>query len=157
MNLERVSTRNKLSDIVEATYNHIVLLMVLVKISDEMPAEVADNFEYKNFVELPRNYLKNKIDNYLVFRVNGQSIKQQVRNKDSVDVQRKNDWSDTDGAVCAVRFNDGNILKQFQFDHQHQQMFLQPFNVDYRVLVLDSMQGDDISLIGTMIIQLRMG
>ena len=71
MNLERVSTRNKLSDIVEATYNHIVLLMVLVKISDEMPAEVADNFEYNNLVELPRNYLKNKIDNYLVFRVNG--------------------------------------------------------------------------------------
>jgi SOS-response transcriptional repressor LexA len=53
--------------------------------------------------------------------------------------------------------NDGITLKRIQFDHQRQQVLLHPFNADYRVQVVDSMQGDDISLIGTMVMQLRMG
>ncbi len=71
--------------------------------------------------------------------------------------QRKEDWNNTDGSVCAVRLNDGITFKRIQFDHQRQQVLLHPFNADYRVQVVDSMQGDDISLIGTMVMQLRMG
>jgi len=74
---------------------------------------------------------------------------------DFVEIQRKDDWSNTDGAVCAVRLNDGITLKRIQFDQQRQQVLLHPFNADYRVQVVDSMQGDDISLIGTIVMQLR--
>lgn len=154
--LERVSTKSKLSDIVEATYNHIVLLWVMAKISDKMLAEVIEDFEYNNLVELSRNYLKNKIDNYLVFRVSGQIIKQQVINNESVDAQRKKVCNNTDGAVSAFRLNDAITLKHIQFDHQRQQVLLHPFNADYRVQVLDSIQDEDISLIGTMVMQLRL-
>lgn len=72
-------------------------------------------------------------------------------------IQGKDDGSNTDGSVCAIRLNDGITLKRIQFDHQRQQVLLHPFNADYRVQVVDSMQGDDISLIGTMVMQLRMG
>jgi len=68
----------------------------------------------------------------------------------------KKDRNKTDGTVCAVRLNDGITLKRIQFDHQRQQVLLHPFNADYRVQVVDSMQGEDISLIGAMVMQLRM-
>jgi SOS-response transcriptional repressor LexA len=81
----------------------------------------------------------------------------QIMNNDIVVIQRREDWSNTDGSVCAVRLEDGITLKRIQFDHQRQQVLLHSFNADYRVQVVDSMQGDDISLIGTMVMQLRMG
>ena len=52
--------------------------------------------------------------------------------------------------------NGGITLKRIQFDLQRQQVLLHPFNADYRVQVVDSMQGDDISLIGTLVLQLRL-
>jgi len=155
--VEVVSAKDKLSDCTDSSYSRTILLPILAEISAGMPAEVTENFEHDNFVELPRIYLKDKIDNYLVFRVNGQSMEPQIMNSDIVVIQRKDDWSYTDGSVCAVRVNDGITLKRIQFDHQRQQVLLHPFNADYRVQVVDSMQGDDISLIGTMVMQLRMG
>jgi SOS-response transcriptional repressor LexA len=154
---EVVSTKSTLSDFADGTYSRTILLPVLAEISAGMPCKVEENFELDNFVELPRIYLKDKLDNYMVFRVNGQSMEPQIMNNDIVLIQRKDDWSNTDGAVCAVRVNDGITLKRIQFDHHRQQVLLHPFNAEYRVQVVDSMQGDDISLIGTMVMQLRMG
>ncbi|MDD2229602.1 MAG: S24 family peptidase [Candidatus Cloacimonetes bacterium] len=155
--VEVVSAKGKLSDSADGTYSRTILLPILAEISAGMPAKVAENFELDNFVELPRIYLKDKIDNYMVFRVNGHSMEPQIMNNDIVVIQRKDDWINTDGAVCAVRVNDGITLKRIQFDHQRQQVLLHPFNAEYRVQVVDSMQGDDLSLIGTMVMQLRMG
>jgi SOS-response transcriptional repressor LexA len=94
-------------------------------------------------MELTLIYLKDKLDNYMVFGVNGHTMKPQIMNNDIVVIQRKEDWSNTDGAVCAVRVNDGITLKRMQFDHQRQQVLLHPFNAEYRVQVIDSLQGDD--------------
>lgn len=71
-------------------------------------------------------------------------------------IPRKQDWSNTDGTVRAVRSNDGITLKRIQFDHQRLHVLLHSFNTDYRVQVFDSFQGDNISLIGTMVMQWRM-
>ncbi|HQH50326.1 MAG TPA: hypothetical protein PLA08_02850 [Candidatus Cloacimonadota bacterium] len=43
--------------------------------------------------------------------------------------------------------NDGITMKCIQFYHQRQQVLLHTFNTDYHVQVVDSVQGDDISLI----------
>lgn len=155
--VEVVSANGKLSDCGNSSYNRTVLLPILAEISAGMPAEAIESFEYDNFVELPRIYLKDHLDNYMVLRVNGHSMEPQIMHSDIVVIQRKEDWSNTDGAVCAVRLNDGITLKRIQFDHQRQQVLLHPFNADYRVQVVDSMQGEYISLIGTMVMQLRMG
>jgi len=154
--VEVVSAKSKLSDCGNGSYNCTVLLPILAEISAGMPAEAMEDFEYNNFVELPRIYLKDHLDNYMVFRVNGHSMEPQIMHSDIVVIQRKDDWSNTDNSVCAVRLNGGITLKRIQFDHQRQQVLLHPFNADYRVQVVDSMQGDDISLIGTMVMQLRM-
>jgi len=154
--LEVVSAKDRLSDCGNDSYNRTVLLPILAEISAGMPAEAMEDFEYDNFVELPRIYLKDHLDNYMVFRVNGHSMEPQIMHSDIVVIQRKDDWSNTDNSVCAVRLNGGITLKRIQFDLQRQQVLLHPFNADYRVQVVDSMQGDDISLIGTMVMQLRM-
>ena len=39
------------------------MMPLMAEISAGMPAEVTENFEYDNFVELPRIYLNDKIDN----------------------------------------------------------------------------------------------
>lgn len=111
----------------------------------------------QTYDEFPRNNLMGKFEDYTTFSVNRQSIEPQIMNNDIVVIQRKDDWSNTDGSVYAVRLNDGITLKSIQFDHQRQQVLLHPFNADYRVQVVDSMQGEYISLIGTMVMQLRMG
>ena len=80
----------------------------------------------------------------------------QIMKNDIVVIQRKDDWSNTDGAVCAVRLNDGITLKRIQFDQQRQQVLLHPFNADYRVLVVDSMQVENISLLGNMMMHLML-
>ncbi|MFA6910994.1 MAG: S24 family peptidase [Candidatus Cloacimonadaceae bacterium] len=131
--VEVVSAKSKLTDCTDSTYSRTILLPVVAEISVEMPAEVTENFEHDNFVELPRIYLKDKIDNYMVFRVNGQSMEPQIMHNDIVVIQRKDNWSNTDGSVCAVRLNDGITLKRIQFDHQRHQVLAHPFNADYRV------------------------
>lgn len=80
----------------------------------------------------------------------------QIMNSDIVVIQRKDDWSNTDDFVSAVRLNEGLTLKLAQFDQLCQQVLLHPFNADYRVQVVDSMQGDDISMVGIMVMQLKM-
>ena len=106
--------------------------------------------------EYPQIYLNDKLDNYMVFRGNGQSMEPQIIHNDIVVIQRREDWSNTDGAACAVRLNDGITLKRIQFDHQRQQVLLHPLNAEYRVQVIDSLQGDDQILIGTIFLQLRL-
>jgi SOS-response transcriptional repressor LexA len=54
----------------------------------------------------------------------------EVMHNDIVVIPRKQDWSNTDGVVRAVRSNDGITLKRIQFNHQGQQMLLHPFNAN---------------------------
>ena len=53
------------------------------------------------------------------------------------------------------RADDGLTIKKVQIDHHRQQIILQPFNIDYPVLVLDSDWNYGAFLIGTIALQLR--
>ncbi|HNV66993.1 MAG TPA: S24 family peptidase [Candidatus Syntrophosphaera sp.] len=99
---------------------------LIAKISAGMPAKAAEDYEHDNFVGLLRIYLKDKLDNYMVFRVNGQSMEPKVMNNNIVAILRKDDWSNTDGSVCAVGLNNGITLKRIQVDHQRQQVLFHP-------------------------------
>ena len=52
--IEMVSAKGKPSDGGNGSYNHMLLLPILTEISAEITAKVIDDFEYDNFVELPR-------------------------------------------------------------------------------------------------------
>ena len=57
--------------------------------------------------------------------------------------------------IAVVRTDDGLTIKKVQIDHHRQQIILQPFNIDYPVLVLDSDWNYGAFLIGTIALQLR--
>lgn len=64
-------------------------------------------------------------------------------------------WELANNQVAAVRISDGVTLKKVQIDDQRQQTILQPFSIDFPILILDSDWNSDPSLISTIEFQLR--
>lgn len=140
---------------IDNTYLRTAMFPVAAEISAGDPIPVPENFEFAQHIEIPRTYLKENPDQYIVFRVNGKSMEPIIQNNDIVVIQRCYDWSGVDGAVCAVRYEGAITLKRVQFDHKRQEVLLQPFNLDFRVQVIDSLQSETLFLIGTIALQLR--
>ncbi len=82
--VEEVSAKGELSDGGNGSYNRAVLLPILTEISAGILVEAIEDFEYDNFVELPRIYFKSYLNNYIVFSVNGNSMELQVMHSDIV-------------------------------------------------------------------------
>jgi SOS-response transcriptional repressor LexA len=145
----------KVTDSIEDVYMRTNYLPVSADISAGDPIPVPENFEFAEHIEIPKSYLREKGAQYLAFRVNGKSMEPAIQNNDMVVIKRCYDWSGTDGMVCAVRFEGSITLKRVQFDPKRQEIILQPLNSDFRVLVLDSLQSEALSLIGTIAILVR--
>ncbi len=145
----------KLTDSIDDVYMRTNYLPVSADISAGDPIPVPENFEYAEHIEIPKSYFREKGAQYLAFRVNGKSMEPTIQNNDMVVIKRCYDWSGTDGMVCAVRYEGGITLKRVQFDHKRQEIILQPLNSDFRVMVLDSVQSEELSLIGTIAILVR--
>jgi SOS-response transcriptional repressor LexA len=116
---------------------------------------VPDDYEFLQNVEIPKAFLKNDPDKYLVFRVNGRSMEPLIHNADVVVIRSTPMWDDGDNKVCAVRTDEGITLKKVIIDHKMERIILQPFNMDFSVLIIDSDQTSEVSLIGVMSLQLR--
>ena len=78
-----------------------------------------------------------------------------IQHQDIVVIKSDQSWEDADEKIAVVRTDDGLTIKKVQMDHHRQQIILQPFNIDYPVLVLDSDWYYGAFLIGTIALQLR--
>ena len=78
-----------------------------------------------------------------------------IQHQDIVVIKSDLSWDNADGKIAVVRTYDGLTIKKVQIDHNRQQIILQPFNIDYPVLVLDSDWNYGAFLIGTIALQLR--
>jgi SOS-response transcriptional repressor LexA len=150
-----VKVETKKAKSIDDTYLRTAMFPVSAEISAGEPIPVPENFEFAQHIEIPRSYLKEKPDQYMVFRVNGKSMEPVIQNNDIVVIQRCYDWSGVDGMVCAVRFEGAITLKRVQFVPKRQEVLLQPFNLDFQVQVLDSLQSEQLFLIGTIALQVR--
>jgi len=79
-----------------------------------------------------------------------------IMHEDLVIIKQEAIWENIDQRVCAVRCDDGVTLKKVELDHANKRIILQPFNIDYKVQILDPDQGLDIYLIGVLSLQLRL-
>jgi SOS-response transcriptional repressor LexA len=145
----------KLTDSIDAAYARTAMFPIAAEISAGEPLPVPENYDFAQHIEIPRSYLHSNPDQYLAFRINGKSMEPQIANKDIIIIKRCYDWTGVDGMVCAVRYEGDITLKRVQFDHKRQEVLLQPFNLDFRVLVLDSLQSEQLFLIGTIALLLR--
>ena len=78
-----------------------------------------------------------------------------IQHGDIVVIKSNQSWEDADDKIAVVRTDDGLTIKKVQIDHHRQQIILQPFNIDYLVLVLDSDWNYGAFLIGTIALQMR--
>jgi SOS-response transcriptional repressor LexA len=140
---------------IEAT-TRIVTLPIAGDIAAGSPLEIPDQYGMSGEIELPTSYLPGNPRNYIVFQVNGRSMEPIIQHADIVIIKANPIWELADNQVAAVRTTDGVTLKKVQIDHHRERVILQPFNLDFPVLVLDSDWNSDASLIGTIALQLRL-
>jgi SOS-response transcriptional repressor LexA len=119
------------------------------------PMEIKDEWSQMGQIQLPVSFLPGSPKQYTVFQVNGQSMEPVIQHQDIAVIKSDQSWENADGKIAVVRTDDGLTIKKVQIDHHRQQIILQPFNIDYPVLVLDSDWNYGAFLIGTIAIQLR--
>jgi SOS-response transcriptional repressor LexA len=153
--LDLIAAEKGLTYLTDTLYNRTVIMPVVAEISAGSPMPVPDDYEFLQNVEIPKAFLKNDPDKYLVFRVNGRSMEPLIHNADVVVIRSTPMWDDGDNKVCAVRTDEGITLKKVIIDHKMERIILQPFNMDFSVLIIDSDQTSEVSLIGVMSLQLR--
>lgn len=119
------------------------------------PMEIKDEWSQMGQIQLPTSFLPGNPKQYTVFQVNGRSMEPVIQHQDIVVIKSNQSWEDADDKIAVVRTDDGLTIKKVQIDHYRQQIILQPFNIDYPVLVLDSDWNYGAFLIGTIALQLR--
>jgi SOS-response transcriptional repressor LexA len=154
--LELMNGKYSQSAMLESLRNRTVILPVAAEIAAGIPNDFPVDYEFMKHIEIPKSYLSDDPDNYTVFRVNGKSMEPVINHADIVVIHHTTYWNEMNGKVCAVRTEDGITLKKVQFDDEKQQIILQPFNLDFKVQILDPNQDDRILIIGPMALQFRL-
>ena len=137
-------------------YTRTVNLTIIGDISAGPREHIIDCRDLGETIELPRSLLPGQSDKYMAFRVNGRSMEPNIMHEDIVVIKQELDWEIANERVCAIRADDGVTLKKVELDPTNRRIILQPFNLDYKVQIIDSDQGLDAFLIGVLSLQLRL-
>lgn len=137
-------------------YTRTVNMLIVGEISAGPREHITDLRRLGESIEIPRTLIPGNSDQYVAFRVNGSSMEPNIMHEDIVIIKQSFDWEFADGKVCAVRADDGTTLKKVELDPANNRIILQPFNIDYKVQILDSDQGLDAFLVGVLSLQLRL-
>ena len=140
----------------EIDFSQSITMPIVGDIAAGEPIEIIDQYGMSGQIDIPRTYIKGNPQQYIVFQINGRSMEPIIQHADIVVIKANPIWELANNQVAAVRTSDGVTLKKVQIDHQREQVILQPFNLDFPVLVLDSDWNSDASLIGTIALQLRL-
>lgn len=139
----------------DRTYIRTSIFPIVAEISAGTPMDIPEGIEAAESVEIPTRYIPLGTDAYVAFRVNGQSMEQQILHNDIVLIKKQVTWDEVDGKICAVRYESGITLKRIQYDPARKGVLLQPLNKDFRVEVIDSDQTQWLTMIGPLALQLR--
>ncbi len=137
-------------------YTRTVNLTIIGDISAGPREDIIDCRDLGENLELPRSLLPGQTDKYMAFRVNGHSMEPNILHEDIVVIKQELDWEIANEKVCAIRADDGVTLKKVELDPTNRRIILQPFNLDYKVQIIDSDQGLEAFLIGVLSLQLRL-
>lgn len=137
-------------------YTRTVNLTIIGDISAGPREDIIDCRDLGESLELPRSLLPGQTDKYMAFRVNGHSMEPNILHEDIVVIKQELDWEIANERVCAIRADDGVTLKKVELDPTNRRIILQPFNLDYKVQIIDSDQGLEAFLIGVLSLQLRL-
>jgi len=140
----------------DTTYVRTSIFPIVAEISAGSPIDAPEGLEPAESVEVPIQYIPYGTDNYIAFRINGRSMEPQILHEDIVLIKKQVTWEDTDGKICAVRYETGITLKRIHFDETRRGIALQPLNKDFRIEFIDADQSRWLTMIGPLALQLRL-
>jgi len=140
----------------EQVNTRVIVLPIEGQIPAGTPLPIEPEYDISKYVEIPRVYLQGAPNNHMVFVVNGKSMEPHISHGDIVVVRPEYDWQAVEGKVCAVRTEDGVTLKKVVFEPKKKRVILQPFNLEFTPLILDSESDSSTVLVGPMVLQFRL-
>jgi SOS-response transcriptional repressor LexA len=131
-----------------------ITLPMLGYISAGIPVEGIED-ESMQFIEIPKSFLSDVTEQFCVLTVNGRSMEPNIHNGDIVVIQRRNDWYNLSGKICAVRTRDGITLKKVQLHEAKKEVFLIPLNNTFEIMALSEEELEGVHIVGSMVMQFR--
>lgn len=122
------------------------------EIAAGMPTEMIEADDHK-FVTLHKSQI-NCPDEYLVFRVYGDSMAPVIVHNDIILLHTRFDPFELDGQICAVKVDQEVTLKRIWINEAARQTVLLPYNHHYKPLVLSD-DSPDCRIIGYMVSMIR--
>ncbi len=102
-------------------------------------------------VKINANELSGNPDDFLCFRVNGESMQPEIMHGDKVLIRKSNDWDAAEGKVCAVRLDGEITLKKLAFNEDDKSIRLIPLNVEFEDIIIRPDEHSDIMLLGILV------
>ncbi len=102
-------------------------------------------------VKISPTELSGNPDDFLCFRVNGESMQPEIMHGDKVLIKKSNNWDVAEGKVCAVRLDGEITLKKLAFNRKDRSIRLIPLNKDFEVIIIRPDEHSDIMLIGILV------
>ncbi|MDP2174215.1 MAG: XRE family transcriptional regulator [Candidatus Cloacimonadaceae bacterium] len=148
---------DELMNIVKAKENaqdsQVFDIPVMGEIAAGLPVETGDNI--LDVVSVRRSMINGVIDDYISLRVNGHSMDPFVMHNDVVIIRKSQDWGRLNGLICAVRIDGSITLKKLALDDKRKLIMLMSINEEYKPILIDPNEHEDVSLIGSLHYLLR--
>ncbi len=153
--VELIDSRTGLAQSATIDYTRTAILPIAGLIAAGPKEDVKERRDFGETIEIPRYLIPEGEANYLAFKVDGHSMEPQIGHEDILVIKKTIDWEYAHGKVCVVHSNDGATLKKVELDPANKRIILQPFNMDFKVQIIDEFQGLETLLIGVLALQLR--
>lgn len=127
------------------------LIRIEAEISAGLPVEVTG--EPVDYLYIDKNIINN-INNYYIFKVNGQSMEPGIMHQDTVIIRKCNNWNENRHLICAVRVDGEITLKRIIHADKQKLLVLISDNSDYEPIVVDP-KHSKVALIGFLFYLIR--
>lgn len=125
------------------------LMPVVGEISAGEPLEIR-NDEPLDFVPFPFYRANANVDDFLIFRVNGLSMKPEIEHQDIVFIRKNSNWFELNKRIVAIVISGELTLKKLNLNDTDQTVELIPLNPQYRTIKIDMEDLSQISLLGEL-------
>ncbi len=120
------------------------LLRIDAEISAGLPVEAQE--QSREYIHIDNNIINN-VNDYYIFKVNGQSMEPGIMHQDTVIIRKSDNWSETNQLICAVQLDGEITLKRIVHADKQKLLILISDNSTYEPIVIDP-EHSRISLIG---------
>ncbi len=144
-----LKANNEIEFINEIPKENFIEFNIVGEIAAGMPMESSYS-EPSGKVKVPVNFVNGIPENFLVFRVNGRSMEPDVNDGDIIFIKKSDSWDNLNSKIVAIRINGEITLKKLQLDAKKKLIILFPINPNFKTIIINPEENDDITIIGEL-------